>query len=206
LPGVFGASLAKTSGFFIWGAPPRHCQHSEAIHRGDFPVWIASVFALPMTKANASPGCAALSPLPAMGGPAPSLPAQRSNPPRRLSCLDCFGLRPPNDESPRLHSNARPYHPKLQAKGASIPHHHCPPWGAPLRHCQHSEAIHRGDCPVWIASVFALPMTKAPASTRICGLITTARHGGPGPVIASTAKQSTAGTVLSGLFRSSPSQ
>ncbi|MDR2632267.1 MAG: hypothetical protein LBC51_01410, partial [Treponema sp.] len=92
-------------------------------------------------------------------------------------------------------------------------------WGATPRHCQRSKAIHREDGTVWIASGFALAMTKAHAATRIRGLITpsfrqralrslitTARPGGPGPVIASRAKQSTAGTALSGLLWASPSQ
>jgi hypothetical protein len=41
--------------FYMKGAPPRHCERSEAIHCGDYPVWIASGFALAMTTFPATP-------------------------------------------------------------------------------------------------------------------------------------------------------
>jgi hypothetical protein len=135
---------------------------------------------------------------------------------RRAPDMDCFGLRPRNDESPP------PFvPPPVIASGAK----QSSAWTAPdmdcfglrprndggprllsrrlslrrsLRQCERSEAIHCVDCPIWIASGCALAMTKAVA------FCPAACHCGGVSVIASEAKQSSAWSALSGLLRAAP--
>jgi hypothetical protein len=94
-----GRNSLGPSLFHMKGATPRHRQHNakpcpEAILYGDCPVWIASVFPLAMTTFPATPPS--------------SLPAQRSNPLRRLPGLDCFGLRPRHDDLPATPPSSLP--------------------------------------------------------------------------------------------------
>jgi hypothetical protein len=107
--------------------PPRHRERSEAILCGHCHVWIASGFALAMTKAHATPESAPLSPLPSRGVKTPG-----------------------GRNEPDISWGLRLFYMK----------------GTPPRHCQRSEAILCGDCHVWIASDFALAMTKAPGGAR----------------------------------------